>query len=144
MARPKYPKKLRNINNDHLKKLVIKGWSDEEICEFFGINQATYWRWRARFPQFASQIDYWKTLAVKKIEKRSMKAGQGYFMPEEKIFVHMQKTYDQYGNTISEQPLITRVPTRKWYPPNITAAITTADITIGLISDFNLRYSSDL
>lgn len=75
-------KKYRSINKEHLRKLVLAGFTDEQVSDFFGIERRTLTRWKQWYPTFKKRIEDWKLEADAEIEKSLHKRATGYEVVE--------------------------------------------------------------
>lgn len=101
------PSKLKTINLDHLKFLIEKGCTDEEICSFFKIDRKTFWTYQQTNPDFLHTIKEWKKFADDRVERSLYERACGYSHPSEEIFCAFGK--------------VTKVPTIKHYAPSEVA-----------------------
>jgi low affinity Fe/Cu permease len=62
------PTKYHDINLVQIEKLAERGWTDESIADFVGINRSTLHEYKKAYPLYEAAI--------------------GYTHPEEKIFCH--------------------------------------------------------
>jgi hypothetical protein len=103
------PSKFDSVDLKDVEKLALKGWSDEEMSDFFGVNIATWTRWKQKHEEFRTALKNWKIEADSRVERSLYERARGYSHPEEKIFC-------QNGE-------IVRAETVKHYPPDTTACI---------------------
>jgi len=101
--------KKDNIDMEQLKCLVLAGWDDAQVAEFYGVTSRTLYRWKRQDDSFRQTLKEWKNLADEKVELSLYKRAHGYYHPEEKIFC-------QDGR-------VTKVNTIKHYPPDPTSMI---------------------
>ncbi len=74
----KHSKKFRAMDKEHLRKLVVSGFTDEQVADFFGITRDTLARWKRWYPDFKEQMSEWKLVADNVIEKSLYRSAQGY------------------------------------------------------------------
>ncbi len=98
------PSKLKTINLVHLKFLIEKGCTDEEICGFFKIDRSTFWKYQKDIPEFSNAIKDWKKYADERVERSLYERACGYKHQSEEIFCAFGK--------------VTRVKTIKEYAPD--------------------------
>jgi hypothetical protein len=103
------PSKVKLIDLEQLKFLVLKGCTDEEICQFFKINRSTFWRYQQTNPELCNTIKGWKNEADVRVERTLFESAVGYSHESEEIFCSSGK--------------VTRVKTVKQYAPNVLACI---------------------
>ena len=110
MAKTGRPSKYSTINLDQVKKLVLRGWTDLQMSDFFGVDETTWHRWKEKHPEFCQSLKDWKVEADAIVERCLFERATGYSHPEDKIF-----------KPAGEDPTI--VPTIKHYPPDTVAGI---------------------
>ena len=103
------PSKFGTLDMKQVQKLAERGWTDAEMSEFFGINEATWHRWKEAHPEFCESLKDWKLEADAKVERSLFERATGYEHLEDKVFNH------------NGEPMV--VPTVKHYPPDTTAMI---------------------
>lgn len=95
--------------DEQVQKLCLLGATDKEIANFFNVSEATINNWKIQFPNFLESIKAGKVLADSNVANRLYQRALGFEHDSEEI-----KVAD--GTVI-------RVPIRKVYPPDPTAAI---------------------
>lgn len=103
------PSKFDTINQEQLKKLLLKGFTDKEISDFFNINEDTLNEYKKKYPQFSESLKDWKFQADKKVEESLYHRACGYSYKAVKHFVIEGK--------IQEKEYI------EHYPPDATSMI---------------------
>lgn len=103
------PSKFTHLDLAKVKVVAGKGWTDDEMADFFEVHRATWYRWKAEFEEFCDALKEWKDEANARVERSLYERALGYSHPEDKIF-----------NDSGEAMV---VPTIKHYPPDTTAAI---------------------
>ena len=103
------PSKISSINLEQVEKLILKGFTDKEIADFFDVNEDTYHNWKKKYPKFAESLKDWKKQADSVVERSLYERAKGYQHAEDKIFC--------------EDGKVTIVPTIKHYPPDATSMI---------------------
>lgn len=103
------PTDYRKEYNDQAEKLCKLGATDKELADFFGVVEDTINEWKIKYLQFSVSIKAGKTLADANVASRLYERAMGFEHDSEEI-----KVVD--GE-------IERVPVRKIYPPDSTAAI---------------------
>jgi len=103
------PTKFDDINLDYIKKLILAGWTDSQVCEFFEVSERSLYRWKEKFDEFRQSLKDWKLIADEKVELSLYERACGYSHPEDKIFNNNGK------------PLV--VPTIRHYAPDPTSMI---------------------
>lgn len=107
--KPKRPSKTDLINLTQLKFLVEKGFTDGEICSFFGISHTTFWRMKIAQPKLCDTISDWKKHADERVERCLYEKACGFEHESEEIF--------QYAGKVIRAKVI------KKYPPSEVACI---------------------
>lgn len=90
-------------------KLCELGATDDEIAEFFEVNRATIYRWKAQFPEFCDAIKTGKGPADDRVERSLYQRAIGY-------------SHDDVDIRVIDGA-VTMTPIIKHYPPDTTAAI---------------------
>jgi hypothetical protein len=103
------PSKINLINLKQVKKLILAGLTDAQICDILEINNDTFCEWKKKNKEFSESIKDWKAEADLVIEKSLYHRGKGYQHEEDKIFC--------------ENGVVTVVPTIHHYPPDATSMI---------------------
>ena len=103
------PTKYKDEYVDQVYKLCLLGATDEELANFFEVNEATINRWKIKYPDFWDSIKKGKDIADAEVAESLYKRATGYEAPDVDIRVIESK--------IVETPLV------KHYPPEPTAMI---------------------
>lgn len=112
MARPsKYDPKF----DDMAYKLCLLGATDKDIADILEVNQDTVNEWKKVHPSFSESLKKGKAIADANVADRLYQRAMGFEHDSEEI-----KVVSLGGKEGSE---IERVPIRKIYPPDPTAAI---------------------
>jgi hypothetical protein len=101
--------------NEQVEKLCKLGATDKELADFFEIAESTLNLWKHAHPAFMESIKRGKRLADANVAERLYQRAMGFEHDSEEIKV----VSDGQGLGSS----IERVPIRKIYPPDTTAAI---------------------
>lgn len=72
------PSVYEKIDFKQLKKLILKGWIDKEVAEFYGVKEVTIFNWKKEHPEFMSALKEWKLEADEKVEKSLYQRALGY------------------------------------------------------------------
>lgn len=108
------PTKYKEEYNIQVEKLCKLGATDEELANFFDVDVSTVNNWKIEHPQFFESIKRGKVEADSNVAERLYQRAMGFEHDSEEIkVVSMGK----------EGSAIERVPIRKVYPPDPTAAI---------------------
>lgn len=79
MARPS---KFDTIDMEQLKKLILKGFTDKEVSDFYGVKEVTLNNWKKEHPEFFKSLKDWKIEADEKVEKSLYQRAIGYEFDE--------------------------------------------------------------
>lgn len=101
--------------NLQVEKLCKLGATDKELADFLEIAESTLNAWKLEYPDFSESIKKGKDLADANVAQRLYERAMGFEHDSEEIKV----VSDGKGEGSS----IERVPIRKVYPPDSTAAI---------------------
>lgn len=103
------PSKKATLCLKSVERLARKGWTDEEMAEFFGVVRSTWCKWKAEDPAFSDALKEWKDEADARVERSLYERAIGYEHPD----VHIS----------NYQGSVTLTPIQKKYAPDTTAAI---------------------
>lgn len=81
------PSKFDAINKEQVRTLVVKGFTDKEIADFFDINQDTFYEWKKKHPGFSDALKDWKFEADNVVERSLFERAKGYRTKYKKNFV---------------------------------------------------------
>lgn len=109
------PTKYIDTYPSQVEKLCKLGATDAEIADFFDVSESTINLWKLEHPDFSESIKAGKMLADANVADRLYQRALGFEHDSEEIKV----VSDGQGEGSS----IVRVPIRKIYPPDSTAAI---------------------
>lgn len=109
------PTKYDPANNQWVEKLCKLGATDEALAEFLNVNQDTINEWKKVYPEFSESLKRGKEFADANVAERLYQRAMGFEHDSEEIKVVSD------GNNAGSS--IERVPIRKIYPPDTTAAI---------------------
>lgn len=109
------PTKYKEEYNEQVEKLGRLGATDKEIANFFNIEESTLNNWKRDHPEFLESIKRGKEYSDANVAQRLYERAMGFEHDSEEI-----KVVALGKNEGSE---IVRVPIRKIYPPDPTAAI---------------------
>lgn len=84
-----------NYHDDWAWSLAIKGSTNKEIAEAFGISERTFIRWRKKYPTLDEVVLNGKNIADARIEKSLYQRATGYSVTDTEKIVDI----DQDGNT---------------------------------------------
>lgn len=84
MAKGKYVKWLEEDNLIRLQGWAMDGLTDDDIAENVGINRATLYDWKKRFPDINNALKKGKDSADRRVENALFKRATGYDEWEEK------------------------------------------------------------
>lgn len=108
------PTDYRQEYNEQARKLCLLGYTDAELAFFFDVSEQTINAWKKAHPLFLESIKTGKDIADANVGQRLYERAMGFEHDSEEI-----KTVSVGGG----ESVIERVPIRKVYPPDTTAAI---------------------
>jgi hypothetical protein len=108
------PTAYRQEFDEQVEKLCKLGATDKEMAEFFSVSEVTINAWKKQHPEFLNSIKAGREFADSNVAQRLYERAMGFEHDSEEIKVV------SIGKDGSE---IVRVPVRKIYPPDSTAAI---------------------
>lgn len=79
------------FHDDWAWSLAIRGATDKDIAEAFGISRRTIFRWRDQYESFSEAIEKGKASADSKVERSLYERAIGYEYDEEEKIVEMDK-----------------------------------------------------
>lgn len=100
--------------NEQARKLCLLGYTDKELASFFEVAESTINLWKLEHPDFSESIKKGKELADAQVGQRLYERALGFEHDSEEIKIL------KVDRDLEE---IVRVPVRKIYPPDTTAAI---------------------
>lgn len=103
------PTKYNESFNEQVEKLSKLGATDAELADFLNIAESTLNDWKLDYPEFSESIKRGKILADSNVADRLYQRAMGFEHDSEEI-------------KIADGEVV-RVPIRKIYPPDSTAAI---------------------
>lgn len=103
------PSKYESSFNEQVEKLSKLGATDAELADFLNIAESTLNKWKLDFPEFSESIKRGKIIADSNVADRLYQRALGFEHDSEEI-------------KIADGEVV-RVPIRKIYPPDATAAI---------------------
>ena len=103
------PTKYKPEYATQAQKLCLLGATDDDMADFFDVDEATINRWKHDFPEFCESVKKGKMLADANVADRLYHRAMGYEAPDVDIRV--------VGGEIIQTPLT------KYYPPDTPAAI---------------------
>lgn len=102
--------------NEQADKLCKLGATDADLADFFNVNEDTINEWKKVHPKFSESLKAGKMLADANVAQRLYERAMGFEHDSEEI-----KIISVGGQDGGSE--IVRVPIRKIYPPDSTAAI---------------------
>lgn len=72
------PSKFPTLDKIQFKKLVLAGWDDAQVSDFFGIAVSTLTRWKKKNEEFCLSLKDWKREADLEVEKSLYKRAIGF------------------------------------------------------------------
>ena len=105
---PGRPSKYREEFAEQVYKLCLLGATDEELADFFEVDDSTLYRWRQEHDAFREATTRGKMLADAEMAESLYRRGRGYS--------HEAIHFATLGNEVTETPYT------KHYPPDTQAA----------------------
>jgi hypothetical protein len=109
------PTKYKTEYPEQTFKLCLLGATDKEIANFFEVSEDTIHEWKKVYPEFSESIKRGKSEADSNVANRLYQRALGFEHDSEEIKVVA------IGN--NQGSSVERVPVKKIYPPDPTAAI---------------------
>ena len=109
MAGKGRPSQYKPEYDDQVRKLCLLGATDKDLAGFFDVNEDTIHEWKKVYPSFSESIKEGKQNADASVADRLYQRAMGFEHDSEEIKI--------VGGEIA------RVPVKKIYPPDTTAAI---------------------
>lgn len=103
------PSKKDGLDLRQVEKVARKGWTDAEMADFFGVDRATWYRWKAEDEKFCDALKSWKAEADARVERSLYERACGFSHPDTHV--------SNYQGDVTLTPIV------KHYPPDTTAAI---------------------
>ena len=103
------PTLYRATYPDQARKLCLLGYTDQELADFWGVNQDTINEWKKRHPKFSESIKAGKAVVDAEVAASLLHRAMGYSHKAVKI---MQSEGTSYEHEYIEH-----------YPPDTTAGI---------------------
>lgn len=103
------PTKFKSEFVEQARMLCAKGFTDDELAQFFGVNRATIYRWKADNDAFCDAIKSGGSPADDRVERSLYERAVGYSFDAVKIMQYQ-------GSEVV-------VPYREHVPPDTGAAI---------------------
>lgn len=107
------PSEFKEEYSQQAEKLCKLGATDAEMADFFNVTEQTINNWKGDFPEFFESIKRGKIMADSNVAERLYQRALGFEHDSEEIKVL----------SVGKESVIERVPIRKIYPPDPTAAI---------------------
>lgn len=104
------PSKFEDLDLSKVKLVAEKGWTDMEMAELFEVHIATWYRWKANYPEFCDALSNWKENADARVERSLYERAMGYSMTDTKFATYEGQITDEREYT-------------KHVPPDTTACI---------------------
>ncbi len=88
---PALSKYNSDYHDDWAWSLAIKGATNEEIAEAFGVSTRTIIRWMKEYESFGEAVEHGKNIADAKVERSLYKRATGYEITETEKTIDMDK-----------------------------------------------------
>jgi len=103
----------KGLYNDWISKeglIRLEGWArdgktDKQMSELMGINVATFYEWKNRFPEFSKAVKLGKDVIDRQVETALLQKALGLATSEEILY-----SYDNDGNQVEERRIVKKVP----------------------------------
>ena len=69
---------IDKISQDKVRLLLLEGWTDKKIANFFGITPVAWCLWKKRHPKFLLLHKEWRKEAARRVEKSMFKVAEGF------------------------------------------------------------------
>lgn len=109
------PTKYDPTKNEWVEKFCKLSATDADLAGFLGVSEDTIYEWKKVHPEFSEAIKRGKEYADANVAERLYQRAMGFEHDSEEIKVVSD------GN--NQGSSVERVPVRKVYPPDSTAAI---------------------
>lgn len=116
MAKGKYHEWLTEDGLLLLRKWARNGLTDLEIARNMSISKDTFYKWKARFSDFADALKKTKDMYDSEVEEALERSALGYYVWEEEWTNKWNPKTKQYELTLSKKK-------RVWVKPDTTAQI---------------------
>jgi len=103
------PSKYEPEYAEQARKLAALGATDREIADFFGVHEATLYRWQQQYPELCEALKVGKEPADERVVRSLYRRAVGYSYDSEKI--------------MQFQGAEVRIPYVEHVPPDTTAMI---------------------
>ena len=114
MAKGKYQKWLTPDGRLLLEAWARDGLTDEQLAEKMGVNRATLYTWKAKYPDISDALKRGKEVVDIEVENALLKRAKGYEYLEEKVEIE-----ELPGGVIKSRKV---VQTIKQVAPDVGAA----------------------
>lgn len=128
MAKGKYVKWLEEENLIRLQGWAMDGLTDEDIAENIGINRATLYDWKKRFPDIDNALKKGKETADRRVENALFKRALGYEY-EEKKYIMVKMDREEYDELLEMELEV-------WHEKNPNATRAERDLFIASVPRF--------
>ena len=82
------PSKYTELDLKKVKELATRGWTDQEMSDFFGVSRSTWLLWRGKHKKFSDTLKEWKEHADKRVERSLYERACGYSHIDTKFATH--------------------------------------------------------
>ena len=115
------PRTVDSISTHKFKMLILDGWHESKIAEFFGITPAALCIYKNKHEKFLKNLVDWKIEAIKNVEKALYKRAIGYEFDEVTREPRIVELEGESKNVIREL-IVTKV-VGKHIVPDVSAAM---------------------
>lgn len=104
------PDTFRKEYIKQIHELALIGYTDKKIAKFIGVSTSTLDTWKNKYPELLGYLHEARDGLMLGVINSLYESAIGYSHAEERIFC-------------SNQGVVTKVKTKKYYPPNVNASI---------------------
>ncbi len=122
MAKGKYAEWLEPDGLLRIEGWARDGLTDEQIAHNMGISKDTFYKWKARFADFADALKKNKEVVDREVENALHKRAIGFKVQVNKPLKVKREYFDEYGRKCSVEEVVQAEET-VYIPPDTTAQI---------------------
>lgn len=103
-------------------KLYDKGWTDEEVADFFDVSVRTLYRWQVDHEDFCQAVKMGKESPDNRAERALFHRAVGFEWTEQQA-IKVKETKYENGKRVAEMERVEVVDLKRKAPPDTTASI---------------------